>query len=305
MAVCDDAQRAPRCKRYERAPARERSVLTPQQLRVFSWIGRLKLADTPQLARACELSRKGVRRTVRPLYNAKLVDLIALPRAALADPDTAMDASWAYGSAPNIWTPTRAGLEFLIRLELIEEAYSPLKLGPANWAYLAHELLIRDARIWLECCQRTHPGHTLERWEMGEQAIIDLARAQPPRSIRPDASFAYRVGQSVVVAFLEIDRGTERGDRRWAEKATAYSLLLRSGRLPALTGYSRARVLVVTPSPERRDAVADVIARTAPDVPDRFWLATTEALTVDSLDVPLWRTAGHTQLQPLVPPQSS
>ena len=63
----------------------------------------------------------------------------------------------------------------------------------------------------------------------------------------------------MLVGLVEVDRGTERGDRRWQEKLEAYAALFAGGSLQAATGYRNARILVVTSDARRRDQLAAFI----------------------------------------------
>jgi len=144
--------------------------------------------------------------------------------------------------------------------------------------FLEKELAVRDVRVWLELAAR-NGGHGLENWQDGEEAAIDLERERAPFAVRPDAWFVLRLEQAVFVGLVEVDRGTERGDRRWQEKLGAYRALLTGGRLPAVTGYVNARVLVIAPNARRRDRLAGAIAEARSDVAPKFWIAERTFLT--------------------------
>jgi Rad3-related DNA helicase len=137
--------------------------------------------------------------------------------------------------------------------------------------------------------------------------MLDLGRQQSPTHLRPDAWFAYRMASQVLVALLEVDRGTERlGGRRWEEKLTAYHALFASGRLKELIGYARARVLVVTPDAQRRDRLAEfILSRAESQLADRFWLTERSALVPEELGAEVWRKPGSGLLATLVPPECS
>jgi len=273
---------------------------------MLGYLAELRFLSLPQLARLCcpsgreDLSERAARRHLRALFDAGMVDALPVSRAALAPPEAGNGASLLYGSAPNVYAPTREGLRALVRSgrsgEDVLKAPLP-SYGPRNGLFLAHELLVRDVRVWLEGCARAQ-GHSVERWEDGEAAAIPLGNG---RVVRPDAWFAYRMGKVVLVGLVEADRGTERGDRRWGEKLDAYALLFSGEELREATGYVNARVLVVCPDERRRDGLADLVEReAAPELVGRFWLAERDVLNSVCLRSPVWRHACSAALSPLI-----
>jgi hypothetical protein len=241
-----------------------------------------------------------VRRHLRELFDAGLVEVIAVPRVALVEPARGLnDSSLLYGSAPNLYTVTRAGLLALKELGLTEDATPrPERYGPRNWLFLAHELLIRDVRVWFELSARVHADHELEVWRDGAAARIDLEEGG---QLYPDAWLVYRFGEQRLVALLEVDRGTERNGQRWREKLAAYAVLFQEGRLKAAIGYRKARILVFAPDAKRRDQLAAFVAEhAAPDLAGRFWLAAHPLFGTPDLCSPAWRQPGAIALGPLL-----
>ncbi len=308
-----------RRRRYARSPAEALCVsLTPVRLEILRFLADLRFLSLPQIARLCcpsprqELAEKSARRQMRILFDAGLVDVLPVSRAALSPAGLPNDASLLYGSAPNIYAPTALGLETLSRAGLMEKPDAARKkpaYGPKNSLFLAHELAVRDVRVWLELVAR-EGGYELEQWRDSEAAAINFDRDQPPLTVRPDAWFVLRLGQVVLVGLVEVDRGTERGDRRWREKLDAYAALFAGGCLPGVTGYINARVLVLTPSQVRRDALARFIAAQMREsslstgLAERFWLADQSLLTEGDLAKQLWRRPGSDALWPLATGQA-
>lgn len=298
-------ERAPR-RRYVALPEASAAHLTPKRLAALQWVAECGLLTTPQVARLLGVRDQAARRLVRPLFDAGLLQIIAVPRAALAGPEAANDPALLYGSAPSIWSVSRSGAEALGRVDLLPEGFRLReRYGPKNMLFLRHELGVRDARVFFTLCGRGQPEQGLERWRDGPAAEVELGRSSPPRVLRPDAILAYRLGERRLAAFLEWDEGTERGRGRWGEKLDAYAALFANPHLVrAITGYGRARVLVVAPSARRRDALAELIARHVPAaLAERFWLAERGALQTARLDAPAWRTPAVSALQPLVSPE--
>ncbi len=299
-----------RRRRYERSPSPGALVaLTPTKIWMLRYLSEMRFLSLPQLARLCcpsgrkDLSEKRARRHMRELFDAGLVDVLPVCRAALAPPGSPNDASLLYGSAPNVYAPTREGLGLLLRAGLIgEETVKRLApaYGPRNGLFLAHELGVRDVRVWLEAAARGG-GHEVERWHDGEEAVIPLERPQPMRAVRPDAWFVYRVATVVLVGLVEVDRGTERGERRWREKLDVYSALFAGRDLTRTTGYRNARVLVLCPDTRRRDGLCQAVAEAVGPLAARFWVTEQAALEDPDLCNPLWLQPGRTGLHPLLP----
>jgi DNA-binding transcriptional ArsR family regulator len=301
----------PRRRRYARSafPASCAS-LTPVRLEILRFLAELRFLSLPQIAKLCcpsprqDLSEKSARRHMRALFDARLVDVLPVSRAALAPPGAPNDASLLYGSAPNVYAPAARGLETLHRAGLADSQAAGRKkpaYGPKNSVFLAHELAVRDVRVWLELAAR-EGGHELECWQDGEAAVISLDRQQAPFAVRPDAWFVLRLERAVLVGLVEVDRGTERGERHWREKLDGFGALFAGGRLPAVTGYVNARVLVIAPNARRRDQLAELIGTCAEAaLAQRFWLASREGMEQPDVTQWFWKQPGNQKLQPLVP----
>jgi hypothetical protein len=248
---------------------------------------------------------------MRPLFDMGLVDIIPVGRVALAGEDEPNDARLLFGSAPNIYTLTKAGREYLFeagRIDRAERDGTTKAYGPRNALHLRHELGVSDCYAWLAGVAAAHAnaGHELIAWRSGVAATIDLRRRQAPKRVSPDAWFVYQIGKAapdgspppVLVGLLELDRGTERVAPRWEEKVAAYTALYQGGQLKAVTGYANARVLVVVPDTGRRDRLADFLREHAPpDLAARFWVAARTVLAAEDA----WRQAGSAILRPLLP----
>jgi hypothetical protein len=100
--------------RYRRAPERAPlTALTPGREQLLVHLSRCAVLSLPQVARLCGRSEKGARRQMRPLFDAGLVDVIPVGRAALADPEDPDDESLLWGSSPNVYMITEAGRRYL------------------------------------------------------------------------------------------------------------------------------------------------------------------------------------------------
>jgi len=304
MAASSDG--AERRRRYRRAPLGCPLALTPPKTRALGRLARYGFLAVPQLARLEGVSERTARRHCRDLFDGELLDAIAVPRAALAAPGDGNGPDLAFGSAPGIFALSPAGRRVAEELGIEVAPRPAARYGPRNSLFLAHELEVRDFAVWLELAAGG-PGHSLAAWRDGPAAWIELGSPEPPRQARSDAWFAFALGERALVGLVEIDRGSERGleaaGSRWAEKVVAYRRLFASGRLQAVTGYRNARVLVIAATARRRDALAEFVARQAPELGARFWFAHRADLDLPGLSRPAWRRAGSAGFLPLVPPE--
>ena len=308
-----------RKKRYARTSAPVGLVmLTPAKLHLLHFLAECRFLSLPQLsllARPLEepsvAAEKSARRHLRSLFDAGLVDVFPVSRLALAPADAPNDPSLLYGSGPNVYAPTARGLDALLRAGLVDADETRRRYpayGPKNTLFLAHELQVRDVRVWLERSAAAEKSPQVRRWADGNEAALDLNRTAPPFQAKPDAWFVHRVRQdaegreAVLVGLVEVDRGTERGKTRWTEKLAAYGALFAGDRLQSLTGYRNARVLILTPNAARRDALAQLIACEigTDGLAEKFWLAEKTALRQPGLAAPVWRRVGGQSLTPLI-----
>lgn len=283
--------------------------LTPLKLGLLLWLAECTLLTPIQLAGLSGLTLKSVREHLRHLFDLGLVDRKGIPRAALAGLDAPNGPNLLWGSAPTIYVLSKEGIRCLVQAGMADRntIQEPPDYGPKNALFLAHELLVRDARVWLERVKRRYGHAGVTRWVDGTRATISLERKEYPREVRPDAWVTYELnGGGKLALFVEADRGTERSPSRWQDKLAQYAPLLVGSRVKEVTGLERGRVLVVAPDAARRDQIAGVIASGLPGTglgADRFWLCARAALDSDDLGLAAWRVPGVPELQALVPPQ--
>ena len=304
-ALSDSAELTYRRRRYRRTPS-GMPPLTPVKLRALRLLAECRVLSLPQMARLLEgeemrpksAREKSARRHLRELYDAGLAELAPVSRASLAGEDSPNDDTLLHGSAPNVYVPTAEGVKLLVEYGLIEKAFikrSTPSYGPKNSMFLAHELQVREARVWLERLLYAHPGSALLAWEDGPDANLPLLSGF---QVRPDAWFTlqFENGQRLT-GLVEADRGTERGRARWREKVEYYTELFLAGEGAALketTGSRNARVLVTVPSEARRESLAVAILDECnqvgfPHLAERFWLARIEDLEGVDLYGRIWR----------------
>ena len=288
--------------RYERHKALCPFAWTPLKRQFLRYVAEFEVISLPQLTALSGLAPKQARRHARDLFDGGFVENVALPRAVLADSGETNDARLLYGSAPNIYVLSKSGVRVAYEEGWTKTQATPRKYGPKSSLFLAHELAIRDVRVWLERTAREREEWNLLRWEDGAEAYFDM-KARDTSIVRPDAWFVFQLGGSRLIGIVEVDRGTERGDKRWKEKLQAYDNLYHSPCLKNTTGYDNARILTFTPTERRRDALASLIARHAkPDMTPRFWFADTKALQEPGFAYEGWRQSGKECLSALLPP---
>jgi hypothetical protein len=276
------------------ATGRGRAV-TPLKLAVLREVSACGILTTRQAVRLTGLSYRAANQHLRDLFDAGLLEKVAVPRAALEPPERQRDPSIVHGSAQDVYKASREGRRTLFRLDMIGEAERDRRLpewDAANFTFLRHELMVRDMRAFLAASARSL-RHSMEAWKDGPQAAAG--------SVEPDAWFAYRLSESaVMVGLVESDRGTE-GREKWEAKFAQYGALFTGGALREAIGYARGRCLAVTWDPARRDRLAQW-AEGSP-VSGRFLAACREDLERADVTSPVWRVPGVADLQGALPGQ--
>jgi DNA-binding Lrp family transcriptional regulator len=301
-------EKTKRCKRYERCTERgERISLTLGKVLALQYIAERPILSIAQIARLIAVPEKTVRRYMRDLFDAGLVEVIAVSRLALAGMETVNDLTLIHGSAPNLYIITKTGKKLLLETERISPevfGQSIPNYSPRNSFYLAHELAVKNVYVWLEETRRLL-GSEIHQWRESGEAHIPLPNNDEAESVKPDAWFTLGITDtSSLTAFVEVDRGTERGLTRWEEKVRSYyTLFALPSYIKTITGQSRARILVTVPDENRRDRLAEQIQQLGGDsgIHQYFWLIVASDLTAYALIKPLWRQAGQPNLVPLIP----
>ena len=115
----NDLEERPRRRRYQKVDS-EGCLLTPKKQGLLLHLSECRLLSLPQLATLGNLTQRAARKHLRPMFDGGLVSVVAVPRSVLAEQDDPNDDSLLYGSAPNIYTPTREGLRYLYALGKID-----------------------------------------------------------------------------------------------------------------------------------------------------------------------------------------
>ena len=301
-----------RRRRYLRQPTSAPVTPTPKKMALLTSIAEYGIISLPQLARLHNLSYKAARKHLREMFDAGWVEVVPVPRSAyqmtgMASQTAKMtgETMSVLGSAPNVFVITRAGGRLLDEIGWESERAPDHRYKERGGYFLTHELEVKDVRIWLELSARHRTSEALVDWRDTGAAEIDLKRTKLPKVVRPDAWFIYTLKSAVLVGLIEVDRGTERGTRRWLEKITAYEALFQSSRLKEVTGYVNARILIVTPDTRRRNQLTELLEKHAPPLlQQRTWLVEKSALDPLGMERAVWQRPGNTLLSPLVPPHT-
>jgi hypothetical protein len=297
-----EAAESSRRSRYRRSPPDGAVGLTPKRREILLAVARYGLITSLQLPPATERSYKSCQRGARDLFDAGWIEVVAAPRSAVAEGLSPTAPELASGSAPNLYRLTAAGRRLIE--ELGEETVAPpAGLGRnAGYLFLRHELFVSEFHLFLERCARRTRGLSLRRWAQGTEAEAPFPGGGTADVFRPDCLFVLSAGETPVAGFGEMDRGTERGDVRWKQKIGAYGSLFSSSRLRDVTGYQRARLVVVTPDARRRDRLAELIFREAPrPFAERVWLGDRQALEEPDLSRRAWIMPGSRETVPFLP----
>jgi hypothetical protein len=169
------------------------------------------------------------------------------------------------GTAPHVHALGRRGRTALLALgERVPDYYRPSEITKAaeNPLFMPHTLAVIDVLVAADGLTDDTSGVRLKTLHLER----DLRRLRPrvtvpgiegyaaPRQVTviPDAVFSLTVGDTVQHFILEVDRDTERRPR-WQMKVATLVHWLDSPRRRALVPGEYATVMVVTPTPRRRE----------------------------------------------------
>ena len=162
----------------------------------------------------------------------------------------------------------------------------PDEVVTAN-AFVDHQLGINE--IYLMLKYSPIPNGSFVRWEAFDQPI------DVQKSLIPDGYAEIQGPAKKAAAFLEFDLGHE-NLTVWKAKAMAYVRYAKSGEFERTFHLPHFRVLVVTISDRRVEA----IRRTVATVTDKiFWIARMDAIRNQGISSPIWVRPEPNQ--PIVP----
>jgi hypothetical protein len=156
--------------------------------------------------------------------------------------------------------------------------------------FVHHQLAINEVYCALKYDRRTPHGITFGRWlGFSKRPTVKLG-------LIPDGYVELQSPSGIVSAFLEVDLGHERL-RVWKDKARNYLDLAVTGKFAEEFQQPRFRVLVVTDSERRLEAIREVALKATTKI---FWFATFESIRRDGIFAPIWQKAKGGLLQSLI-----
>jgi hypothetical protein len=168
---------------------------------------------------------------------------------------------------------------------------------------MRHSLTVADIALAFRRAAAGNPDHEVIAWEADWQAAQRLG----PGLVVPDARLVYVTKEHELVAFVEVDLGSE-GSRFFARKVGRYLDLYRSGSW-RMHMRQWPLILVITPSARRADELrraTEALLSTEPDE-RKLWVQTefgftclTDLTTVGPLAA-VWQVAGRQGRQTLLP----
>lgn len=279
-----DPRQDRRQRRYDRR--KPEHGMTPFSGRVLRYIAECGILVPQQVSRITGTGSSGTGKHLRTIFDHGFAERVPVPMATLLPESARRDPALMFTLGPDAYKPTRAGLDWLATHGLSDESWRKRRIpefSAGNTYFLAHELLTRDVRVWLELCARAHGGGCLD-WRYGPDAH------RP--DVRPDAEFRFALPSGdTFTGLVEADRGTERGDKWWPPKVAAYSEMQDTGEVEY--------VMVVALDETRRDRIAEYAAGSG--VAPAFFCCVREDLYAGGMDRAMWRRPGKEGLHRLVP----
>jgi len=179
-------------------------------------------------------------------------------------------------------------------------------IGKIGHAYLEHNLVLSDIRLWLEE-QAMKAGFMIETWLdyfdlhstwKTERVAIQLTTQVPFEdiAIAADGYFVLLTEQGRGHFFVEFDRGTETIGKQWKRKVLAYMAYLRSGKfhqrykVDPQTGF---RVLTIASSMKRAENLHKAAQNYGdPNLASLFMFTGWPELRRGTLSSPVWLRSG-------------
>ena len=156
--------------------------------------------------------------------------------------------------------------------------------------FVAHQLHINDTYLALKYRPIPIEGVHLRRWLVPKTALSTSS------AIIPDGYFELTTPNRIVSCFLEVDLGGETS-KVWKSKIEAYLNFAASGEFQNQFEQPQFRVLIVTTSDRRLEALRALAAKYTEKV---FWFSTFTAINRDGLWSPVWFRPTGVQAQSLL-----
>lgn len=156
--------------------------------------------------------------------------------------------------------------------------------------FVAHQLHINDFYLALKYKPIPLEGVQFRRW------MVLKAPLSPASPIIPDGYFELTTPDRIVCCFLEVDLGGETSSV-WKAKIESYLNFAATGEFEHQFQQPQFRVLVITTTDRRRDAIRRLSARYTEKL---FWFSTFTAIKRDGLWASVWMRPAGDQAQSLL-----
>lgn len=243
-------------------------MLTPRDHAVLASLVHYATLTRAQISRlhfAGDDDGRVTRKRLQLLLNAKLIHRTQMQ---VVNP--------AMGAPAPVYYASREGCAFLAQ-ERGDPRYLAYALATPQWQHLYHWVQVAETHILLDQAVAQTTGVTVEEW-WGEGSIVNPEETEPTKRFRlytmlrdqprlvcvPDAAFLLVKDSYRKVFYVEVDRDTTQPAQRVAaRKAEGYAELAARGlhtRHFLTANVAKFNVLIVAPSPQRREALRAAFA---------------------------------------------
>ena len=294
-----------RLTKYQPDPRAPRFEITGRDLEVLQALQEFGLATRAQVQALFFPSLQTASKRLQLLFHGGYVERRVFPRAFFdfGSPQAATTAVW--GTPPMVYSLTPQGRELITACRGEEEEEgrerAPEIQSPI---FLAHRLALTDLRVALLGAAQRTGTESLRAWYEGAEAQQEwTSPAGKALILRPDALFFYGIGEKMLIAFAEVDRGTERGTQI-QDKLARYVDYGRTDGFLRRYGRQHYRVLFLLTSRERQASLEGHLEGVTEGLEERerFWWGLQEQATAEGLRAAEWQRGDDPVKQPFLPP---
>lgn len=179
--------------------------------------------------------------------------------------------------------------------KLVGSSYQGLRRGKDEYLigdfFVHHQLRINEVYCAVKYRPIPVPGASFVRWVFFTEPVA------PGLALIPDGLFELRLGDQLVLAFVEVDLGSETRSV-WQAKVKAYLRYATSGQFADQFGDRQFRVLAIAHSDRR---TASLRAATASMTDKIFWFASFDSIEREGLWSAIWQRPKDDSPQLLLP----
>jgi hypothetical protein len=257
-------------------PSKQGLIVQPRDTRLLAELGLVRVADREQAK-----CLGGFSSTTRA--NTRL---LALTRAGLIS-RFFMGTNGVGRKALYTLSPRGA--------KLVGSSYHGLRRAKDEFLigdfFVHHQLSVNEVYCAVKYRPIAVPGTSFVRWVFFTEPVA------PGLALIPDGLFELRMRDQIILAFVEVDLGTETRSV-WQAKVSAYLRYATSGHFAEQFGDRPFRVLAIAHSGRR---TASLRAATADITEKIFWFASFDSIEREGLWSAIWRRPKDDLPQPLFP----